>query len=52
MPFAELYRENIILMKNLLQGERAGRGEDEDGGGLARLPACLGGSQYEGAASA
>ena len=51
MPFAELYRENIGLMKNLLQGERAGRGEDEDGGGLARLPSRLGGSQHEGAAS-
>ena len=48
---AEFYRVNIVLMKNLLQGERAGRGEDEDGGGLARLPSCLGGSQHEGAAS-
>ena len=49
MPFAEFYRVNIVLMKNLLQGERAGRGEDEDGGGLARLPSRLGGSQHEGA---
>ena len=51
MPFAELYRENIILMTNLLQGERARQGEDEDGGGLARLPSRLSGSQHEGAAS-
>ena len=49
--FAELYRENIVLKKSPLQGERAGRGEDEDRGGLARLPSRLGGSQHEGAAS-
>ena len=51
MPFAELYRENIVLKKSPLQGERAGRGKDEDRGGLAWLPSRLSGSQHEGAAS-